>query len=438
MRVVVVGGGLSGLFTASELLSEGIGDVVVLERSSQPGGVARTTRRDGFMLEPAAGSVSLPHPHLSPILDRIGAEMFAIERGAAARYVFVDDRLVRVPASPRALLAPVVPWNSKLRVLAEPLIGRAPQGLEESLQMFCERRFGRTTGAMLAWLMASGVYAGDPELLSARSAFPILVGLEDHHGSVMRGAISRRRSRPSGVTPRSHVPRGGMAALAETAASSLGSRFRGGFSVESVRRDGTEWVVEGDESMRADAVVVAARPEDAARILDGDLADHLIRLTSSPVAVIGLGGVGGSVPPGFGALIGPGPLATLGVLFESSYGPDRAPDGSWLIKVIAGGATRPEVIDWDDGALIDRILEEASLILGRELDPSFTEVVRHQPGIPQPEIGHAEWLSTVDRLLADRPGLHLTGWGYRGVGLTHLATDAVRVAKAVAGSVERE
>lgn len=431
MRVVVVGGGLSGLFTASELLSDGIDDVVVLERSSEPGGVARTIERDGFMLEPAAGSVSLPHPHLSPILDRIGAEMVATEHGAGARYVFVDDRLVRVPASPRALLAPVVPWSSKLRALAEPLIGRAPHGLEESLQMFCERRFGRTTGAMLAWLMASGVYAGDPELLSARSAFPMLIGLEDRHGSVMRGAIKRRRGRPSGVTPRPHVPLGGMAALADTAASSLGSRFRGGFSVESVRRHRNEWVVEGVESMRADAVVVAARPEHAARILDGDLADHLIRLTSAPVAVIGLGGAGGSVPSGFGALIGRGRLATLGVLFESSYAPDSSPDGSWLIKVIAGGATCPEVVDWEDGPLIDRIREEASLILGRELDPSFTEVVRHQPGIPQPDIGHAEWLSTVDRLLADRPGLYLTGWGYRGVGLTHLATDAVRVTAAL-------
>ena len=434
----MVGGGLSGLFAASELVAAGIDDLVLLERNPEPGGVARTVGRDGFMLEPAAGSVSLPHPHLSPILDRIGAEMVATEPGAAARYVFADDRLVRVPASPRALLAPVVPWNSKLRALAEPMIGREPYGLEESLQMFCERRLGRTTGAILAWLMASGVYAGDPELLSARSAFPMLVGLEDRHGSVIRGAISRRRDRSSDVTPRSHVPLGGMGALAERAASYLGSRFRGGFSVESVRRHGNEWVVEGEESMRADAVVVAARPEDAARVLDGDLADHLIRLTSAPVAVIGLGGTDGSMPSGFGALIGPGPLATLGILFESSYAPDRAPDGSWLIKVIAGGATRPEVVDWEDGRLISQIREEASLILGREIDPSFTEVVRHQPGIPQPVIGHAEWLSTVDRMLADRPGLHLTGWGYRGVGVTHLATDAVRVAKAVGGSVERE
>lgn len=428
----MVGGGLSGLFTAAELLGAGIDDVVVLDRSPKPGGVARTIERDGFMLEPAVGSVSLPHPHLSPILNRIGAEMIATDPAAAARYVYVDGRLVQIPASPRALLAPVVPWGSKLRALAEPLVGGAPDSVEESLERFCERRFGRSVGEMLAWLMASGVYGGDPERLSARSAFPTFAGLEDRHGSVVKGAMSRGRARSSGASPRSHVPLGGMAALAETAARSLGSRFRGGFAVESVQRHGNGWVVEGEESMRADAVVVAARPNHAARILERELADHLIEMSSAPVVVIGLGGDVGSVPSGFGALIGPGqPLTTLGILFESSYAPDRAPNGSWLIKVIAGGATRPEVVDWGDGRLICQIREEAALILGRDLDPSFTEVVRHRPGIPQPEIGHAGWLATLDRLLADRPGLQLTGWGYRGVGLSHLATDAVRVTAAL-------
>jgi len=33
--------------------------------------------------------------------------------------------------------------------------------------------------------------------------------------------------------------------------------------------------------------------------------------------------------------------------------------------------------------------------------------------------------------LADRPGLYLTGWGYRGVGVTHLASEAAMVARAV-------
>ena len=55
VRVAVVGGGLAGFFTASELMEAGVEDVVVLDRNDQPGGVARTVKLDGYDLEPAAG-----------------------------------------------------------------------------------------------------------------------------------------------------------------------------------------------------------------------------------------------------------------------------------------------------------------------------------------------------------------------------------------------
>lgn len=432
MRVVVVGGGLSGLFTAIELTSAGIDDLIVVDGSARPGGVAQTVERDGFMLEPAAGSLTLPHPHLSPILERIGAEM--TEVAGDARYVYVGERLVELPRSPRALLAPLLPWWSKLRAAAEPLVGR-PRSDEESLDEFCKRRFGHDAGEMAAWLMAAGVYAGDPEQLSAESAFPMLAALEADHGSVVKGVLRRRRDRPAGTPlPKPYVPRGGMGELARRAADSLGERFRASFAVESVRSEGSGWVVEGPEALRAEAVVIATRPEQASRLVGGDLGRHLERVSAAPVVVVGLGGSDGSVPDGFGALIGPGQsLATLGILFESSYAPERAPAGSWLLKVIAGGSTRPDVLHWEDERLIDEMRAEVNLVLGSDLEPSFIEVIRHADGVPQPEIGHVSWLARVDSLLSQRPGLHLTGWGYRGVGVPQLATDAARVRRALAG-----
>jgi oxygen-dependent protoporphyrinogen oxidase len=83
---------------------------------------------------------------------------------------------------------------------------------------------------------------------------------------------------------------------------------------------------------------------------------------------------------------------------------------------------------WDDDRLVAETVAEVGAALRVDLAPDFTHVIQHRPGIPQYEVGHSAWLSTLDRLTADRPGLHLTGWAYRGVGLTHLATDAVRIA----------
>ncbi|MEX2279252.1 MAG: FAD-dependent oxidoreductase, partial [Acidimicrobiia bacterium] len=72
MTVAIVGGGFAGLFVAARLIASGVDDVVVLEASEHPGGVARSVSRDGYVLEPGASSFTLPHPHLSPLLDGRG------------------------------------------------------------------------------------------------------------------------------------------------------------------------------------------------------------------------------------------------------------------------------------------------------------------------------------------------------------------------------
>jgi oxygen-dependent protoporphyrinogen oxidase len=432
VRVAVVGGGLSGLFTAVELGRRGI-EAVVLDAGATPGGVAATVSVDGFSVEPAAGAVTVPHPHMGPILSAAEVDLTpAVD--ASQRYVLTRRGLVALPASPKAVLSPVVPWHAKLRAAAEPLVRTERPADDETLATFLGRRFGHTAGATLAMLMASGVYAGDPDRLSARSAFPMLAGLETSHGSVLRGALALRRQAPGGPRPASHLPTGGMAAMAATLAGHLGDRHRPGVAVSAVRPGDGGWQVDGDLPMRADHVVVATSPARAAVMLGELLAEVLSQARAAPVAVVALGGrsdeaQGRVIPPGFGYLAAPGASrVAAGCLFESSYAPGRAPDGHWLLKVIAGGARHPQVMGWDDDRLVAETVAEVGAALRVDLAPDFTHVIRHRPGIPQYEVGHSAWLSTLDRLTADRPGLHLTGWAYRGVGLTHLATDAVRIA----------
>ncbi|CAN5791732.1 protoporphyrinogen oxidase [soil metagenome] len=432
MRVVVVGAGLAGLFTACELIAQGIDDVVVVDAASHPGGITRSIVRDGYTLEPGAGSFVLPHPDLSPLLARVGAEV--IPATSAVRHIYTDNGLLALPASPRALLAPVVAIAAKARALLEPAI-RSKSPPEESLDSFCRRRFGSSAGEMLAWLMASGVFAGDPRRLSVEAAFPALLALEGN-GSVLFGAVRKRRARTD-RRPTAHIPVGGMAGLAGSAANFLGDRLRTNFRVESVYEADGGWVVTGPQALAADAVVIAVDPSVAAAVLAGDLSALLMKAASAPVAVVGLGGSDDDsrIPEGFGALVhSSDTMIVRGVLFESSYAPARAPDGSWLLKVIAGGATAPEVVDWEDVPLVERVVSEASRIVGVDLNPKFLAVVRHRRGIPQYEIGHMGWLDQVDALVASRSGLALTGWGYRGVGVAHVASDARAVASRLAGN----
>ncbi len=433
VEVAVVGGGLGGLFTGVELARRGI-EAVVLEAADVPGGITRTIDVDGYAIEPAAGAVTLPHPHLGPILAEAGVSLHpAVDPGV--RYVLDRSGLILIKASPAGLLAPLVGWRAKGRALAEPLVHLAPATGDETLAGFLRRRFGVETGTVVSSLLAAGVYAGDPERLSARAAFPNLVALADSRGSVVRGALARRRAAGSSGTgrPSMHLPDGGTRQMVDRIAARLGERFRPGANVAGIGRgdDGT-WRLESDEPVVASHIVVTVAPHQAASLLGGELAELLAALRAAPVAVVSLGGRGDPLPPGFGYLATPGAgRVVVGCLFESSYAPERAPAGHWLAKVIVGGARHPDVVDQDDAMLVAGVVAELGAVLGREPALELAHVIRHRPGIPQYEVGHGTALAALGRAVAGRRGLQLTGWAYRGVGVTNLATDAVRVADAV-------
>ena len=431
MRVAIVGGGFAGLFTAHALLQRGADDLVVLDAAHHPGGVARAVRRDGYILEPAVGSLTLPHPHLSTVLAAAPGHVRSAADTARIRHVWTGRRLVTPGPGPKAALAPIVPTRAKLRGLLEPLVTEPPGEDDISLDRFCRRRLGDELGGVVAWLAASGVFAGDPTRLSARATFPALTNLVATDGSLLVGALRRLRRRPPDVPrPAVHVPTSTMGDLAAALAADLGDRFRPGHVVDAIHRNGNQWILDGSERLGADEIVLACRPTAAARLLESPVADPLEEAVSAPTVVIGFGGAGRS-RDGFGILTGPGAgTATRGILLESSYAPHRAPAGHFLLKVIAGGDPPSALLDRDDTDLAENVGSEVARILGRDLEVSFVEVVRHEPGIPQYRVGHHRWLAAIEE--AAPSGVHLAGWGYRGVGLSHLATDAVRIASTIA------
>lgn len=430
--VAVIGSGFGGLFAASELTRRGR-DVVLVDATDRPGGVAETIIEDGYLLEPAAGTFLMPHRALSPLLEYggVGVEQTSVE--ASTRYVWTRGRLAAIPSSPKAILTPAVSLRGKLRMAMEPFVRAKPPSAEESLHSFMTRRLGREAGTLISHVAASGIYAGDPSTLSVAAAFPAIVALETDAGSIVRGAIRRIRAlpKPRPDRPKSHVPVGGMSRAARTLAASLGEHYRPNFKVISVTRDGDTFRVEGPDVLLARSVVIALRPDVARAILGGIDSEVLMGWPSSTVAVVGIGGSLEDVPlpSGFGYLAGPDADAVgLGCLFESVYAPGRAAPGNSLAKVIVGGARRPEVVSWSDDRIVTAITSEMERALGVTITPSWIKVIRHHQGIPNYDLEHRRRLSGVSDLESQNPGLFFGGWGYRGIGVAHLAIDAMTIA----------
>jgi oxygen-dependent protoporphyrinogen oxidase len=66
--------------------------------------------------------------------------------------------------------------------------------------------------------------------------------------------------------------------------------------------------------------------------------------------------------------------------------------------------------------------------MGIRAEPEMVRIIRHRNAIPQYTVGHLDRLACIDAALKRLPGLHLTGHGYRGVGINAAIADAVSLA----------
>jgi oxygen-dependent protoporphyrinogen oxidase len=123
----------------------------------------------------------------------------------------------------------------------------------------------------------------------------------------------------------------------------------------------------------------------------------------------------------------------LAASWMSSKWPNRAPDGRVLLRAFVGGARDPQALEQSDGALQDRALAALAPLLGISGAPVLARVYRWIRSTAQHEVGHAARLGAIERRLTARPGLFVTGSGFRGVGIPDCVADGRATSAQVAG-----
>lgn len=451
LRAAVMGGGVAGLATALNLLDRARDAGVDLrltlhEAEAETGGHLRTLRDDGWQLEWGPNGFLDNEPATLRLVDRLDLRGRLVRSTDAARLRFLvkDGALHALPASPPAFLKTgLLGAGAKLRVAGELFVparrGRNPAAdpaQDETIYEFGVRRLGREFAEIFLDPMVKGVFGGDARRISLAAAFPRMVELEDEYGGLFKAlaAISRKKKKaadagPSGVL---HSFQGGMADLidAQTAALRADDRVevRTGDPVRGLRREGDGWLVNG--AGEPYDVVIAAAPAHATApaLPDTALAAEVAGIAYAPMAVITLGfrreDVGHDLN-GFGHLVPTREKRRLlGALWTSSIFPGRAPDGSVLLRCMAGGPGDPGVLEADDDALTAMALDELRGLLDLRAAPHRRWVIRHPMAIAQYHPGHLARLERIERRLRELPGLILTGSSYKGISVNHCAKEA--------------
>lgn len=450
VKTLVIGGGISGLVCAYALQKAGV-EVLLIEASARPGGVIHSIRRDGYLLELGPQSFS-GTPSLRSLCAELGIANELLDAPQRApRFVLMNGKLEAVPMSPWAFFASsLIDASTKLALVRDGVGRSAPPESDESVAAFVRRKFSDQLLERLAGPFVSGVYAGDPEKLSIRSAFPQLYEAEKTTGSIVRGMAHLAKSKKG---PRERAAlntfREGNETLLSALTNKLGAKLLTKTTAASIYRqnDGSFHIsLEGSDNDSVSAKnVVFATPSDATgkllAQLDPVFEPLLTTVEYAAVAVVSLGyakkDVGHSLD-GFGFLVPRSAgFRILGTVWNSSLFPGRAPEGHALLTTFVGGATDPCAAKLSSEELTNLVHQEVALLLTIRGEPTFCNVTVWPRALPQYNLGHSELLDSIQKSLASFPGIFLTGNYLRGPAIGACVEQALTVAKEVAAQPQR-
>jgi len=444
-RIVVAGGGITGLATAFTLRNEaarrGLPIELTLLEAGAAGGHARTIDEDGFRIERGPNGFLDRGEETMALIDELKLQDRIVEASPRAkrRFILRDGTLRQVPESPPALITSnAIGWKGKLRLFGEPWAAPPPVDTDETTFAFAERRLGREAAETFVDTAVAGISAGDSRALSVRSQFPILKEWERDHGSLLKAMIARQKA--GAKRARLFSFDRGLGTLTSTLASNLADVIREKTPIERIEKLDRCWRVQlaDGSSIAADHVVLALPSHAAARVavgFDQELAASMNSIPYASISVVALGFRADAITrplDGYGYLVTRREdLSTLGVLWESSIFPNRAPEGHALLRIMLGGARRPEVSAFDDKMVAEIALKEAAVVLGITGRPLRQWICRWPSAIAQYTVGHDARIASIRRLTSMHSGLHVCGTAFDGVSFNDAIAAGRNTARAI-------
>lgn len=469
-RIVIIGGGISGLSSAFYLQREAerqgrTVQLTIVDGAPALGGKINTLQRDGFVIERGPDSFlarKLPIIELAKELG-IADELTAQNQNGKTSYIRKDGELhpmpkglvLGIPTDLEAFMeSGLVSEEGKRRALQDlELPSNAPEG-DESLGGFLSRRIGSEIVKSISEPLLAGIYAGDLSKLSIQATFPQFADAERLHGSLIRGTQLQQQNKPPQAAP-DGLPeevkgsvflsfKQGLSTMVHALDQALaGAERKLGTKATAIQRNDREdradmaryeVVLESGEQLQADAIIVTAQAYHTADLL-APLIDVTELRTIDYVSVanvvmafdketfgISFAGSGFLVPQSEG-------LRITACTWTSTKWLHTSPDDKVLLRCYVGRAGNEQAALLPDEELKQAVLEDIRTTMGITAEPIFTEITRLPRSMPQYPVGHLDNIKSLrTRMAEELPGVYATGAAFGGVGLP----DCIKDAKAAA------
>lgn len=431
-KIIVIGAGISGLSTAYLLSKKGF-DVKIIEKNEAVGGSIESVIENGFLFDRGPNSALETTPVIAQLITelKLEPELLYASKQANKRYILRDNKLHSLPMSPQGLIkTKLFSGKAKLRLMAEPFIGRSEDGYYQSLAEFVKRRLGQEFLDYAINPFVAGVYAGRPEDLSVKSAFPKLYALEEKYGGLIIGTIRsiRERKKRAEIAKQSAKMlsfKSGMIALPKAIEKYFGSNVLLSSEVTSVDKNENGYLVSYQQNGAANKIdcdiVLSTIPVYAASNLftkyDKDFKTHSDAIYYPPVLVYYLVYDRNAIKQdldGFGFLIpAKENKSFLGALWSSVIFTDRTNENNAAFTLFVGGSRNPDFVKEDRTSLLTKVRKEFEALMGISTDPVFTAERFWEKAIPQYNLGYIEHERYFDDFEKKNPGLFISG-NFRG------------------------
>ncbi len=445
---IILGAGITGLSCAYFLKNAGL-NLRVLESEAACGGRIKTLSEANYLLEAGPNTLQSKDSELWDLVCELGLESrveFAPEN-SRRRWIVRDGKLALLPTGPAQIFTTkALSWRGLLRAALEPFHLSRPHP-DESVATFVRQHLGSEVCDYLLNPFVRGIYAGDPEQLSIRAAFPKLFEAASRTGSIVRGLIGARRkarnvARASKKAASIYTFSGGIGDLIAALREKLSGCIETGAEALrlSVDSDGFYRVEcsHGAKVLKSRRIIFTVPAEIAAKLitpLDSRLAESFEKLNYPALAVVYTAYKRAQVQH---ALDGFGFLApakekrfVLGTLFSSSLARGRAPADEVLLTSMVAGSSEPEKFLIGDPGLIDNVQRDLRELLGIAGKPVFSKVTRWERSIPQYSLQQLELCDRIAAFERSYPGISFVGNYRNGVSVG----ACVKGAKELSGAI---
>lgn len=433
---LIIGSGISGLTTGFWLKKNGF-NVLLIEKEKDLGGSIKTIKKDGFLVELGPNTVLDNTPYLQEIVERldIKEKLIYAKKINKKRYIYKSEKLIPLPLNPISFLfSPIFSFKSKLKILKEPFIPRSEK--EETIAEFAKRRLGEEILNFAVGPFVSGVYAGDPEKLSIQWATKKIYALEKDYGSLIKGAIAKRK----GPSPSKGLFsfQEGLFELVKKMADFIGNVQVETEAIEIVPNNNNYLVYakKGNENIKYETKSIILTGDSISqwkilKKLDENCPFNEIPYAGVVILALGfkkedlkhkLDGFGFLIPQIYNKKL-------LGCLFSSSLFDGRAPSGSALLTCFLGGALNPDILNYSDEEILSYTLKEITPILKIKNKPFFYIMKRWERAIPQYNIGHKKFVEWASIFQNKFKNIYISGNILNGISVADCITNSTEVAK---------